>query len=129
VRWFSGTFQNLYTHGFKDLKKSKMLLYSTIAPGVAEVVPYSIVLSTLPVMAYFYPDYAKGVMLADLALSTPFLFMHPKGFFHGLIRLPDIYLFKYFGSVVALYAGTKTTYEKIMGKQENWKNKWESTSR
>lgn len=129
VRWFSGTFQNIYVHGIKDLKKSKPLLYSTIIPGLIEVIPYSIITTSLPVVAYFYPDLAKGVILADVALSTPFLFMHPKGFLYGVMRLPDIYAFKYFGSVVALYAGAKTTLEKIMGKESSWKNTWESTSR
>lgn len=129
TRWFSGTFQNLYVHGSKDLKKSRGLLYSTIIPGVLESVPYSIAFSSLPVMAYPYPEFALGLLTADFVLTLPFLHKHPKGFLHAVNHLPDIYAFKYFGSVAALYSGIKTSFEKITGKQNSWKNNWTNSSR
>ncbi|MDP3026586.1 MAG: GNAT family N-acetyltransferase [Nanoarchaeota archaeon] len=127
VRWFSGTFQGLYTHG-RELNKSRPLLYSTILPGALESIPYSIAFSSLPVLACFSPELAEGVLAADLVLSAPFLFFHPKGFWHGLNHLPDIYAYKYFGSVACLYTGIKTTAEKILGKKKNWRNNWINSS-
>lgn len=126
-RWFSGTFQNLYTHG-KDLNKNKSLLYTTIAPGLFEVVPYSFAISTLPLTAYFYPDVAKGILTADFLLSVPFFFMHPEGAGKALKNLPGIYAFKYFGSVVGMNSMLKTTYQKLLRKESAWKNTWESSS-
>jgi cellulose synthase/poly-beta-1,6-N-acetylglucosamine synthase-like glycosyltransferase/ribosomal protein S18 acetylase RimI-like enzyme len=129
VRWFSGTYQNLYVHGFRELKKSKRLLYSTILPGCLEVIPYSVIVTSMPLTALYYPNLAKGVLIADLVLSAPFLFFHPRGFWYAVNHLPDIYAYKYFGSVACLYAGIKTTIEKVFGKTENWKNNWESSSK
>lgn len=127
-RWFSGTFQGIYTHG-RELNKSKSLLYSTILPGVLESIPYSMAFSSLPILACYYPDLAVGILAADLALTSPFLFFHPKGFLHGLNHLPDIYAYKYFGSVACLYAGIKTSLEKILGKENSWKNNWVNSSK
>lgn len=127
-RWFSGTFQNLYLHGYKELKKSPGLCWTTITPGLLETVPYSIAIASIPITAFIAPDLAKGILAADFALSVPFLFMHQKGFWHAVNHLPDIYAYKYFGSLSCLYAGFKTTSEKIMGKEYKWKNHWESSS-
>lgn len=129
VRWFSGTYQNLFIHGFRELKKSKTLLYSTILPGCIEAIPYSVTITCLPAIAFFYPNLAKGILLADFLLSAPFLFLHQKGFWHAVNHLPDIYAYKYFGSVVCLYAGIKTVIEKVSGRTEQWKNNWENSSR
>jgi cellulose synthase/poly-beta-1,6-N-acetylglucosamine synthase-like glycosyltransferase/ribosomal protein S18 acetylase RimI-like enzyme len=127
-RWFSGTFQGLYMHG-RELNKSKPLLYSTLLPGIIETIPYSVAFSSLPIIAAVNTDVALGMLTADLALSAPFLFFHPKGFWHALNHLPDIYAYKYFGSVGCMYAGIKTTWEKILGKEHKWKNNWVNSSR
>ena len=126
-RWFSGTFQNIYTHE-RDLNKNKSLLYTTIAPGLFEIVPYSFAISTLPATAYFYPDLAKGILAADFILSIPFFFMHPEGAKSAVKNLPGIYAFKYFGSVVGMSTMLKTTYQKLFKKDSEWKNTWESSS-
>jgi len=127
-RWFSGTFQNLYIHGFRGLKQSKPLFYSTILPGCIEVVPYSISIAFLPVIAVYYPNIALGIIIADLILSAPFLFLHRQGFWYAVNHLPDIYAYKYFGSVSCLYAGIKTTLEKLFGRTNRWNNNWEKSS-
>jgi len=129
VRWFSGTYQSLFTHGFRELNKSKALLYSTILPGCLEAIPYSVTIASLPVIALYYPALAKGILIADFLLSVPFLFLHQQGFWHAVNHLPDIYAYKYFGSIVCLYAGMKTTIEKLSGKTGKWKNNWENSSR
>lgn len=129
VRWFSGTYQNLFIHGFRELKKSNRLLYSTILPGCLEAIPYSVTITCLPAMALYYPDLAKGILIADFLLSVPFLFLHQQGFWHAVNHLPDIYAYKYFGSVACLYSGMKTTLEKFSGRTEKWKNNWENSSR
>ncbi|MHC4292779.1 MAG: GNAT family N-acetyltransferase [Planctomycetota bacterium] len=129
IRWFSGTFQNLYIHGFKELRRSKTLFYSTILPGCLEVIPYSVIITSLPVMAIYYPNLAKGVLIADFVLSSPFLFFHPKGFWYAVNHLPDIYAYKYFGAAACLYAGIKTTIEKMFGNTDKWMNNWENSSR
>lgn len=127
-RWFSGTFQGLYTHG-RELNKAKPLLYSTILPGCLEAIPYSLTFSSLPLIAVYNREMALGILAADFTLSFPFLFFHPKGFWHALNHLPDIYAYKYFGSLACLYAGAKTTAEKILGKQKKWSNNWMNSSR
>ncbi|MFH1073227.1 MAG: GNAT family N-acetyltransferase [Nanoarchaeota archaeon] len=126
-RWFSGTYQNLFVHG-KDLAQSPSLFYATIVPSVIETIPYSIVMSTLPLAAFVAPDFAKGVLTADFILSLPFLFLHPRGFCYAVAHLPHIYAFKYFGSVAGVYTGMKTLAQKILGREEAWRNAWASTS-
>lgn len=129
VRWFCGTYQCLFVHGFRELNQSKALLYSTILPGFVEAVPYSVTITLLPVIALYHADLAKGILIADFLLSAPFLFLHERGIWHALNHLPDIYVYKYFGSVVCLYAGLKTTIEKILGRTGRWGNNWENSSR
>ncbi len=129
VRWFCGTYQCLFVHGLRELNQSKALLYSTILPGFVEAIPYSVTITLLPVIALYYPDLAKGILIADFLLSAPFLFLHERGIWHALNHLPDIYVYKYFGSVVCLYAGLKTTIERILGWTGRWRNKWENSSR
>jgi ribosomal protein S18 acetylase RimI-like enzyme len=129
VRWFCGTYQCLFVHGFRELNQSKALLYSTILPGFVEAVPYSVTITFLPVIALYYPDLAKGILIADFVLSAPFLFLHERGIWHAVNHLPDIYAYKYFGSVVCLYAGLKTAIEKLLGKTGRWRNNWENSSR
>jgi cellulose synthase/poly-beta-1,6-N-acetylglucosamine synthase-like glycosyltransferase/ribosomal protein S18 acetylase RimI-like enzyme len=129
VRWFSGTYQSLFVHGFRELQNSKRLLYSTILPGCLEAIPYSVTITFLPVIALYSPALAKGILTADLLLSAPFLFLHQQGFWHAVNHLPDIYAYKYFGSVACLYSGMKTTVERVSGRTEKWKNSWENSSR
>jgi ribosomal protein S18 acetylase RimI-like enzyme len=116
-------------HGFRDLNRSKPLLYSSILPGLIEAVPYSLTITCLPVIALFWPSLALGIFIADFVLSAPFLFVHERGFWHAVNHLPDIYAYKYFGSVVCLYAGLKTTMEKLLGRTGKWKNNWENSGR
>lgn len=129
VRWLSGTYQNLYVHGFKELRKSRSLLYSTILPGCIEAIPYSVTITSLPLVALYYPSLAMGILIADFVLSAPFLFFHQRGFWHAVNHLPDIYAYKYFGSLACLYSGVKTTIERISGRTDAWKNNWENSSR
>lgn len=129
VRWFCGTYQCLFVHGFRDLSRSKPLLYSSILPGLIEAVPYSVTITFLPLIALRYPSLALGILVADFVLSAPFLFLHDRGIWHAVNHLPDIYAYKYFGSVVCLYAGLKTTMERILGRTGQWRNNWENSSR
>jgi len=129
LRWFCGTYQCMYVHGFRELNQSKTLFYSTILPGFLEAVPYSVTITLLPLIAFFNSDLAKGILIADFLLSAPFLFLHERGFWYAVNHLPDIYAYKYFGSVVCLYAGLKTTIERILGRTERWRNNWENSSR
>jgi len=129
LRWFCGTYQCMFVHGFRELNQSKTLLYSTILPGFAEAVPYSVTITSLPVIALYYTDLATGILIADFLLSAPFLFLHERGFWYAVNHLPDIYVYKYFGSVVCLYAGLKTAIERILGRTGRWRNNWENSSR
>lgn len=129
MRWFCGTYQCLFVHGFRDLHQSRVLLYSTILPGFIEAVPYSVTITSLPVLAIFHPDLARGILIADFLLSAPFLFLHERGIWHAVNHLPDIYAYKYFGSLVCLCAGLKTTMEKLLGRTGQWRNNWENSGR
>ena len=128
TRWFCGTYQALFVHG-RDLHKSKPLLYTTLLPGVVEATAYSATFASLPALYYFAPDVANGIVLADLLLTAPFLGLHPKGFWHGVMDLPKIYAYKYFGSLVGVYSAVKTAAEKVGGRTQSWVNNWESSSR
>ena len=128
-RWFAGTFQCLFVHGFRDLNKSKSLLYSTILPGCFEVIPYSVTLTFMPLLFFLWPSLATGILIADFVLSFPFLFFHRKGFLHAVNHLPDIYFYKFFGSYVCFYSGIKTTLQVISGQKDKWVNNWENSSR
>lgn len=130
-RWYSGTFQNIYIHG-KDVLKAKNMFWTTVLPSMIESVPYSLGIVTLPVIAaaniampdqvpLFGPDYVEGFLLADfLFTAVPTAVIFPK----KLMHLPQIYAYKFVGSALTLGAFLKTTYEKLIGKEDNWSNMW-----
>jgi cellulose synthase/poly-beta-1,6-N-acetylglucosamine synthase-like glycosyltransferase len=120
-RWYSGTFQCMYVHG-KKLLKSKRMLLSTMVPSLVESLPYAAALVTLPAFAFISRDYVQGFLLGDFLLTViPTAFLHRR----SLLHLPEIYAFKYLGSIAWLGAGIKTTFEKLTGREYKWSNRWE----
>lgn len=129
-RWYSGSFQCLYIHG-RELAKAKSLLWTTILPSTAEAIPYSLGVITLPIIAAanmampgeipLNMNYVYGFLIADFLLTTvPTAIIAPK----YLVRLPQIYVYKFVGSALTLKAFLKTMYEKIAKKEHTWSNTW-----
>ncbi len=130
-RWYSGTFQSLFVHG-KDVRKAKKMFWTTILPSLVESVPYALGIVTLPIIfavnliapGATYPfgmSYVKGFLLADFLFTTiPTAIISPKYLRHIL----DIYLYKFVGSALTLAAFTKTTYDNMMHKRDEWNNIW-----
>jgi cellulose synthase/poly-beta-1,6-N-acetylglucosamine synthase-like glycosyltransferase len=120
-RWYSGTFQCMYTHG-RNMLKAKRMFWSTLLPSFIESTPYAAAMVSLPAIGVFYPNYALGFLAMDFILTTvPTAFLRPK----SLLHIPEIYVFKYLGSAAWLASGIKTTFEKLAGKEFKWTNKWE----
>ncbi len=130
-RWYSGTFQSLYTHG-KKLIKAKKLFLTTVLPSMIESIPYAFGVVSLPLILainiaapgaipLFGMEYVKGFFLADAFLTiVPTAIISPK----YLRYTPEIYVYKFVGSTLTLTSFLKTTYEKISHKQLRWSNTW-----
>lgn len=131
-RWYSGTMQNMFVHNWQ-LLKAKSMLFTTVLPSFIESVPYSFGIATLPIIAtinltvtndpipFFNMNYVKGFLLADfLFTAIPTAVIAPR----YLLRLPDIYVYKYTASVITVIAYSRTTFERITGQQDKWSNTW-----
>jgi cellulose synthase/poly-beta-1,6-N-acetylglucosamine synthase-like glycosyltransferase len=131
-RWYSGILQSIYIHG-RQLLKARKMFWTTVLPALIESVPYSFGIVTLPLVAvlnltlpegsipYFNMNYVRGFLIADFLFTTvPTAIISPK----YLLRLPQIYFYKYVASALTVSAYLKTTYEKITRQQNKWSNVW-----
>ncbi len=131
-RWYSGVMQSIFVHG-RDLLKAKSMFWTTVLPALLESVPYSLGVATLPIFAavnllmtgsdlpIFSMTYVKGFLLADFLFTIiPTAIISPK----YLLRLHQIYIFKYVASVLTMIAYTRTVFERITGRQHMWSNVW-----
>ena len=131
-RWYSGIFQSIFVHG-KQLLKARRMFWTTVLPALMESVPYSFGIVTLPLVAalnlampdanipFFHMGYVKGFLLADFLFTTiPTAILSPK----YLLRLPQIYLYKYVACALTVFAYSKTTYERLTGQQRKWGSAW-----
>jgi len=131
-RWYCGTMQSIYVHG-KQLLKARSLFWTTVLPATVESLPYAFGVFTLPILLilnlamptggvpYFSLSYVKGFLLADfLFTAIPTAIISPK----YLLRLPQIYFYKYVASSLTLVAFLKTAYEGATGQRHRWSNTW-----
>ncbi len=131
-RWYSGTMQSMIVHG-RSLLRAKSMFFTTVLPAIVESVPYSFGIATLPFVAvanlvipepgipFFTMNYVIGFLIADFLFTTiPTALLAPK----YLVRLPDIYIYKYVASVLTVIAYTRTIYERLTGQHYKWSNKW-----
>lgn len=131
-RWYSGTLQNLYVHG-RQVLRARSLFWTTVLPATIETLPYALGVFTLPIIIavnltmphgtipYFSMTYVAGFLIADFLFTTiPTIIISPK----YLRRLPEIYLYKYVASTLALYVFFRVTFEKVTGQQNKWSNTW-----
>ena len=131
-RWYSGTYQSIFVHG-RQLLKARSLFWSTVLPAIVESAPYSLGVSTLPIIViiniampaadipYFNMTYVKGFLLADFLFTTiPTAVISPR----YLLYLPHIYLYKYTASCLTLFALLKTISEGLTGQKSRWSNTW-----
>jgi cellulose synthase/poly-beta-1,6-N-acetylglucosamine synthase-like glycosyltransferase len=131
-RWYSGVLQSVYVHG-RQLPRARSMFWTTVLPSIMESVPYSFGIMTLPFIAalnlampqanipFFHMGYVKGFLLADFLFTTiPTAIISPK----YLLRLPQIYLYKYVASALTVFAYSKTTLERLMRQQHKWSSVW-----
>lgn len=130
-RWYSGNIQSFYVHG-KDLFKSPSLLFTTIIPGMIEMIPYSAAVISFPIVAglelspwtdvpIITNEFIAGFALVDLALTVASAAVFSR---KHLLHLPQIYLYKAVASAIVWGALLTTTYEKVTGKQKTWSKAW-----
>jgi len=67
-RWSCGTMQCMYREG-RDIFKNKRLAWTTIFPGLAESVMYTIPLVLLPILFFIAPVYGWGFLIGDTVFS------------------------------------------------------------
>jgi cellulose synthase/poly-beta-1,6-N-acetylglucosamine synthase-like glycosyltransferase len=123
-RWSSGTIQCMYRQGRK-LPQNKRLFYTTILPGFAESVMYTIPLVFLPLLLLIDYRYMIGFLIGDAFFSLlGTLIIIPKKFLKTLIHYPEIFFFKYVNGAVFLFALTKVTSQAMTNSTKNWTNEW-----
>ncbi len=128
-RWFSGSWQSLYTHG-RDLGKAPSLAYTTVHPSFAEGGVYSLLyLVGLPALGAAHliaPDSVPATwflagLAADAAYTAlPILAVDPKSIRH----LPGIYAYKTIAAAGFLDSGVRTSAQAALGQRERWSNRW-----
>jgi len=117
LRWHSGAWQSIYSHG-KNLNKAKGLLYTTLVPFWLDAALFT----ALPFL-YNYNSYvALGIVGIELISNlTTNLISSPK----SLKYFPSAPLYTTMCFSSYLITAVKTTNEKIMHKEDQWRNRWE----
>ena len=120
TRWYSGGFQCFFKHKFKILR-AKPLFFTTLLPFYIDMIIYAPLLLTALLLYPLAPRFVIGFYLADLIFSVIVLaILDPK----GLLYLPAVYFIKFLWAIIWVYAGIKTTFQYVFGR-ETWSGRWE----
>lgn len=136
-RWYTGSWQNLFLHGrklFNPKSKGANLGYSTVLPGFLESSIYCGTMLSLPLIYHFYPEFAKGFVIADtaLTLAAPLISMPligktkeiPKEIYKTVRHLHQITSYKLMSSGLWFCSGARTLYDVVSGKSKEWNSSW-----